>query len=724
MNAVALLVAILAAIVGAALAAWSLRRERRISQKLRDSRERYMLVAEGANDGIWDWDIPAQRIFFSPRLHRMLGYAEGELRDPADLKRIVLDEDYPAARAALNEHMQHQRNDELRRVMRMRTRDGRVLTVLARSVTRYAPDGSPVRVAGSYTDITGQLANERQLRLAASAFETGRDGIVIGDARNRVASVNRAFLAMTGYAREELLGMPLRDLMADDPVRLRAEDEVLGNGAWSGELGWHKRNGETKVLDTTITLVRESVGDAAFRLCVCTDSAELRYAQARIRHLAYFDPLTGLPNRSHLATQFSALLATAEREQRTLAVVFFDLDNFKEINDTAGHSIGDEVICVVAQRLGEGIRENDVLCRFGGDEFLIVLADADPHAADALARRLMAHACKAVEVAGRVLPVSASAGYAMYPDDARDAENLVRLADTALYRAKDDGGNSVQRFQSWMGEALVWRHELQNALRLAIDESQFTLRYQPVVDMREQRVIGCEALLYWDRPGMGVVGPNSFIGLAEESRLIEPIGEWVVREVCRQIAAWRREGMPRLHVAVNVSSLQLRVGARFGELLSDAMRHHGIGPDDLVLEITERHLVQDVNGGVPVIETLAASGVRVSVDDFGTGYSNLGALKDLTVAQIKIDRSFVRNLDTEVGDRAIVQSIVALGRSLGLEVVAEGVETEEQETWLLQFGCHIAQGYRYARPMPAAELPAFVQARSLPRRSPASGAEA
>ena len=710
MNGILLVVAILAALTSIVLAAIALRRQQRITRELQTSRERYRLVAEGANDGIFDFDIANRKIFFSPRVYQMLGYDESELNSPADLERVMLPEDHPGARAALYEHMEAHRTDELRRVMRLRTRDGRVLTILARSVASYAADGTPVRMAGSYTDITEQLGNERQLQIAASVFEAGNDGIVISDAHDRILSVNRAFLGMTGYTHEELIGRLLRDVQVDSDVVRAREQALRDGGSWSGELAWRRHNGEVKTLETSSDAVRDAAGEIIFRIHVCIDTAELRYAQARIRHLAYFDSLTGLPNRTHLRGQFEQALATARYAGQPVAVVFFDLDNFKEINDTAGHSVGDDVICAAAQRLGQHMREDDILCRFGGDEFLLLMPNIDAAAAEVLTGQLMEQLCKPVEVEGRLLDIAASAGFSMFPDDAQDAENLVREADTALFRAKEEGGNAVLRFQPWMGEAVSWRHDMQAALRVAIVRSQFTLRFQPIMDMHSQRLAGVEALLYWNRPGMGVVGPSTFISLAEESRLIEPIGAWVVNEVCRQVAAWKRDHLPPFYVAVNVSGLQLRVAGKFQQHLTDAMKKHGVVNDDLVLEITERHLVQDVKGGLPVLESLTASGIRVSVDDFGTGYSNLESLKKLTVHQIKIDRTFVRNLMTEVGDRAIVKSIIALGRSLGLQVVAEGVENREQQQLLREFGCDLLQGYLYARPLPAAEVARFVGA--------------
>jgi diguanylate cyclase (GGDEF)-like protein/PAS domain S-box-containing protein len=716
---VLLVVAIVAALTSIVLAAWALRRQKRITRELQVSRERYMLVAEGANDGIFDYDLTDRKIYFSPRVHQMLGYGENELSGPEDLQRIIVPEDLEAARGALYGHIEAGRTGELRRVMRMRTRDGRVLTILARSVTQYQ-DGKPVRVAGSYTDITEQLSNERQLQLAASVFDAGSDGIVISDSHGRVASVNNAFLAMTGCARGELVGRLLRDVQVPGQSDAELEAALQASGTWSGPLTWRRPNGEGKTLDCSVIAVLGAAGETTFRVHVCIDTAELRYAQARIRHLAYFDALTGLPNRTHLRGQFQQALAQARYSGQPLAVVFFDLDNFKEINDTAGHSVGDDVICAVAQRLGKSLREEDILCRFGGDEFLLLLPNTDAQMAETVAVRLMQEICTPVEIEGRILDVAASAGFSMFPEDATDAENLVREADTALFRAKEEGGNTVQRFQEWMGEAVSWRHDLLAALRVAIVRSQFVLRYQPIVDMRHRRMTGVEALLYWERPGMGTVGPASFISLAEESRLIEPIGAWVVNEACRQMAAWRRAGLTGFYVALNVSGMQLREAGRFQQHLADAMGEHGVANEDLLVEITERHLVQDVKGGIPVLDSLIASGIRVSVDDFGTGYSNLETLKNLTVSQIKIDRTFVRNLVTEVGDRAIVKSIIALGRSLDLQVVAEGVETIEQQQMLQEFGCELLQGYLYARPLAAGQVPSFMA--SLDPRKNRAGA--
>ncbi|HEX5952283.1 MAG TPA: PAS domain S-box protein, partial [Rhodanobacteraceae bacterium] len=367
MNGILLGVAIIAALTGIVLAVVSLRRQQRITRELQVSRERYRLVAEGANDGIWDYDLATRRIYFSPRVREMLGYDETELAGADDLRRIVLPEDYETARAALYGHLEQGRRDELRRVMRMRTRDGRVLTILARSVAQYAADGTPVRVAGSYTDITEQIGHERQLQIAASVFESGSDGIVISDAHDRILSVNRAFLGMTGYTQEELTGRLLRDVQIDsDAVRAR-EQALRDGGSWSGEVAWRLHNGETKTLGTSTEAVRDALGEVIFRIHVCIDTAELRYAQARIRHLAYFDSLTGLPNRTHLRGQFEQALATARYAGQPIAVVFFDLDNFKRVNDTHGHRVGSNTLRAIGTILETFTRKTDRAVRYGGD---------------------------------------------------------------------------------------------------------------------------------------------------------------------------------------------------------------------------------------------------------------------------------------------------------------------------------------------------------------------
>lgn len=693
--------------------AWrAVRAQLRVERALRASEQRYALVAEGANDGIWEWELDSGRVFHSPRVHDMLGYGPDELNQSDSLERIMSEDEFTPAAEALKTHIRDGNTGVLRRTIRMRTKDGKRLSILSRSTNQYDANGKPLRVAGSYTDITEQVETENKLRLAASVFEAGYEGILITDPKNRVVDANHAFLDLSGFTREQLIGRAAHELYAPGvpgTVREEALATVQETGAWRGEVIGRKRNGDDLPLEMSIVTVRDAAGHVLYRINACRDIAERKYAQARIQHLAYFDALTGLPNRSYLGAHFDALLTAAEVSRKPLAVVFFDLDGFKEVNDTLGHSAGDTLIKLVGQRLRSLLTDTDLLCRFGGDEFLLVLPNRDHAAARTLAEQLIARISEPLELEGRSLTTTASAGFSMFPEDGTDAENLVRQADMALYKAKDAGKNIVVRYVTEMSTAVAWRQDMLGALREAVAEKQFVLRFQPVMDVNRGCVAGVEALVYWNHPQTGVIGPSSFIPLAEESGLIEQLGAWVVEEALRCHAAWHAAGLPHFYLAINLSGFQLRNAQVLRERLVAAAHHHGVPITDVVLEITERQIVYDMNTSLPVLTSLSAHGIGLAIDDFGTGYSSLEYLRDLPVTQIKIDMIFVRNVVAEMGDRAIVNAIIGLGRSLRLQVVAEGVETAEQLKVLQDAGCHLIQGFLFSRPLPADELAAFVQ---------------
>ncbi len=558
--------------------------------------------------------------------------------------------------------------------------------------------------------------SEQGQRLAARVFDAASEGMLITDADNRVLSVNRAFATMCEQDPAALIGRHVMRLCAPGAHRrtIRQIRQELGeHGQWRGEIALRTGRNKEQPLDLSIAEVRDENHQLTHRIYVCRDIAELKYAQARIRHLAYFDPLTGLPNRSYLATRFDAMLGEARERSMPLAVVFFDLDGFKEINDTLGHSSGDVMIRNIARRLGKHIRADDLLCRFGGDEFLLLLPDSDHNHTMTLVGGLLQHVNMPLQLEGRSVSTTVSAGFSLYPDDAEDAESLVRDADMALYRAKERGKNIVERYRPWMSSEVSWRHDMLSALRKALSEKQFMLRFQPVIDLADHRVCGVEALLYWNHPTMGIISPGSFIALAEESGLIESIGGWLMDEVMHCFAQWRAVHLSAFYVAINVSGYQLRRARSLQDRLLAAARRHGIPPRSIVLEITERQIVYDLAASLPVLEELASHGVGLSIDDFGTGYSSLEYLKDMPVTQVKIDRTFVHKMATEAGDRAIVSAIIGLGRSLGLQVVAEGVENRAQLRLLQRMGCNAVQGYYFATPLTADELPDFVRNRAI-----------
>ena len=442
------------------------------------------------------------------------------------------------------------------------------------------------------------------------------------------------------------------------------------------------------------------------------EMAERRQAEQRIEFLAFHDPLTELPNRVLARDRVERAIAVAHREGQTVALVYLDLDHFKNVNDSLGHGAGDRLLQSVARRLSDCLRETDTISRQGGDEFLVVIGGlAGAAAVKPVLDKLMGALELPVQVDGHEISTSASIGVAQYPDDGSDFDTLLQKADTALYRAKDGGRNTYRFFDERMNAEVTERLRLRNGLRQAIDRSEFVLHYQPQIDLASGAVIGVEALLRWNRPGDGLVMPGRFIAQAEESGLIVPIGEWVLRQACRQAMTWRRDGLPPVTVAVNLSAAQF-VRGEVEAVVQRALSDSGLPPDGLELELTESILLNNTEQVLAVVQRLKGLGVRLSVDDFGTGYSSLSYLKRFAVDKLKIDRSFVAYLLTDPEDGAIVRAIVQMAQGLELGTIAEGVESEAVAQRLAELGCREAQGYWFARPLPAAELAAFLRQRA------------
>ena len=694
---------------------------------LRTSEERYALAVEGANDGIWDYDCIGRTVFYSPRVRDMLGYGEDTLgAGPADLERVILPEDYPAARAAMARHWEQRSTGVLRHRLRVRTNDGRVLWILARSKTMYSPGGAPLRMAGSCTDITEQVENELKLRLAATVFESNHhQGILIVNAEGNIVSANRAFAQLSGYEVEELIGRAVGSLRSPEvePAMYAQIWQIVKTvGHWRGESVGRTRGGEDHPIDLSIVRVPDPDNQTVYYIYSGSDISERRYAAARIQHLAYIDVLTGLPNRSFANAHFETLIVSARAVLQTLAVVFVDLDGFKEVNDELGHAAGDKVIIEQAQRLRGGLDDGDVLCRFGGDEFLLLLPGCDGAQAMEIARRLIARLGQSILLDQRELRISASAGISVFPFDAGDAETLIRAADTALYRAKAQGKNMAVQFRMDMDRAVARRFDLLSALRTATEHEEFELRFQPIVDAVSGAVIGAETLVYWNHPQQGLIGPSTFIALAEESGQIETLGAWLVDEAVRHYADWMQRGISPIYLSMNVSTLQLRAPFLFQQRLDDALSRGLIAPDRVLLEISERQIVHDLAGKLPLLKNWADRGIGLAIDDFGVGHSSLAYLKNLPLTQIKIDLAFIRNLTTDRADRDIVKAIVDLGRSLNLGVVAKGVESDDQLAVLRECGCPALQGFLFAKPLQSAAFAEFVLARQRVDRNIAASA--
>jgi diguanylate cyclase (GGDEF)-like protein/PAS domain S-box-containing protein len=549
-------------------------------------------------------------------------------------------------------------------------------------------------------------ARTAELQLAASVFHNTTEGVSVTDANGFILSVNPAFTDITGYSAEDAVGRKPSLLRSDHhgPEFYRQLWEaLLRQGRWQGEIWNRRKDGEAYLEWLTISMVPGADGKPFRYVAVFHDITELRRKDEHIRHLAYHDALTGLPNRLLLLDRLDHAIAGRRREGQRLAFVFLDLDRFKTVNDSLGHDVGDKLLEQVAQRLVASLRASDTVARMGGDEFVVLLDKVDEPADCAnLAEKISAALAVPIAVDGHAIPMGCSMGIAVFPEDGVTPLDLMKNADAAMYAAKAAGRGTYRFFQPGMTEQTAQRLRLEVELRQAIANGELELHYQPKVCLASGSASGFEALVRWRHPVRGLVSPGEFIPVAEDAGLIGDIGDWVLAEACRQGGEWIAAGYAGVKIAVNVSAKQLQQGdlaARIEELA----RLHDIPPSMLEAEITESAVMADPERAAAIFHRLRAIGVTVAVDDFGTGYSSLAYLRRLPIDVLKIDRSFVMDADRNDEDAEIVRTILALGTTLKLLIVAEGVETQRQADLLQAAGCPLAQGYLYSRPVPAAE---------------------
>lgn len=547
--------------------------------------------------------------------------------------------------------------------------------------------------------------------LSAHVLANMREAVLITDANNTILSVNRAFTEITGYTPEEALGRNPSMLASgkhDQAFYQMLWQQLSLDGCWRGEIWDQRKNGEIYPKWAEIRAVHSRDGTLTYYVAIFSDISARKSAEEQLNFLVFYDPLTRLPNRSMLRVRFEQAVAVAERGRTLLAVLFLDIDQFKSINDSLGHVAGDQLLQGVAERLKNCVRGSDIVGRLGGDEFVAVLNGvSDANAVSQVAQKMLFHINEIFCVETYELTTSASIGIAMFPSDGEDFDTLLKKADTAMYGAKDDGRNTCRFFTEHMNTSTVERLQMRNGLRSGLLRNEFLLHYQPQFELGNGRLIGAEALIRWNRPEHGSVSPAQFIPVAESSGLIVPIGEWVLREACRQNRAWQDAGYSPIKVAVNLSALQFRRGNLVTTVRS-ILDETGLLPEWLELELTESILLEDVDHVLEVIEALKRNQLTLSIDDFGTGYSSLAYLKRFAVDKLKIDQSFVRNLAVDKQDAAIIRSIIELGRGLNLRTIAEGVETDAQRLLLQAYGCNEAQGYLLGKPVPAHEFNAYL----------------
>ncbi|MCX7192274.1 MAG: EAL domain-containing protein, partial [Proteobacteria bacterium] len=565
-------------------------------------------------------------------------------------------------------------------------------------------------------DITGRKQTEAELRIAATVFES-QEGMMVTDAGQAILRVNKAFTQITGYTAKEATGkVPnlLNSGRQNTAFYALMWKSLNNTGTWEGEIWNRRKNGEVYPEYLAITAVKDSAGRVTNYVATFNDITVSKAAEDEIKNLAFYDPLTHLPNRRLLYDRLKLALSSSMRNGKKGALLFLDLDHFKNINDTLGHSMGDLLLQQVAQRLTACVREGDTVARLGGDEFVVMLEDLsenDLEAAEkaaAIGRKILDALSLTYQLATHEYRNTPSIGATLFCGHKQTIDELLKQADIAMYQVKQSGRNGLRFFDPQMQKTIENRSSLEQELRHAIEKHQLQLYYQIQVD-ESGRPLGAESLIRWLHPEHGLVSPVQFIPLAEETRLIVPIGYWVLDHACAQIKTWQKDPITRdLVLAVNVSAQQFHF-ADFADQVQAVVEHYDIRPHLLKLELTESMLVKDIESIIATMNRLKQFGIQFSLDDFGTGYSSLQYLKRLPLNQLKIDQSFVRDLCSDSSDLAIVRTIIAMAESLGFEVIAEGVETAEQRQFLLNLGCTHFQGYLFGRPVPIEQLGALLK---------------
>lgn len=565
-------------------------------------------------------------------------------------------------------------------------------------------------------DMTERVRSIEQSDLFTQVLSNSNEAILITDANNSIMLVNRAFVHITGYSEEEVIGRNPRILSSgrhDKDFYRALWHQLNADGIWRGEIWDRRKSGEIYPKWLDISTVRDRNGSLTNYIAIFSDISSRKAIEEQLQFLAYHDPLTSLPNRLLLRDRFDQAKHSAARGNAEcwVAMLFLDLDQFKNINDTLGHVMGDQLLLGVSERLKTCVRGTDTISRLGGDEFVILLADVtEPGIVSVVAQKILDHLEEPFEIHGHTLLTTFSIGIGIYPDDGYDFDTLLKVADTAMYYAKDSGRNAYRFYTEQMHVQAMERLHILNDLHRALRNDEFVLHYQPQLDLNSGEVVGLEALIRWSSPESGMVMPGKFIPVAEENGLIVQIGEWVLREVCRQQRIWQDAGYEPLAVAVNLSAIQFRRG-NVADTVADILSRSGVDPEWLELELTESILIHDVERMLDMVRQLKSANIRLSIDDFGTGYSSLAYLKRFKVDKLKIDQSFIRNLEVDRDDAAIVRSIIQLAHGLDLRVIAEGVESDKQLALLRNYGCDEVQGYFFSRPLPPEKLVKFLKRR-------------
>lgn len=682
-------------------------------QELSQQQQLLTVVVEGSTDAIFVKDLCGRYLLVNQAASQFVG-------KPAD--EIIGHDDYfifPAAVAAQLQAM------DKSLIASGHTQTGEeFLTTLAGEPLVFQVTKGPMfdhnrQISGIFGiahNITERKKRELALMESETRFSTvfQKNPMAIGIsnyATMQFIDVNEAFLQLFGYERDDVIGYTASELnlwlYPEEKFRMLSSLSEHGQ-IQNQELTFRTKSGKTG--DVLISAELINIGGQQCVLRMLSDITEKKKAERMIDYLAHHDALTGLPNRLLVRDRVEQAIAAARRDEHKIALLFLDLDNFKSINDSLGHANGDILLQEISRRLHGSTRETDTVSRFGGDEFLMLLSQtATSDAIVTVCTKILEEITKPIRIDGHELSTSCSIGVTVFPDDGNDFDTLLRKADSAMYYAKNAKGNTYRFFDNQMNADAIELIGLRNGLRLALEHNEFVLHYQPLINLANGHVIGAEALIRWQHPTLGLLPPGKFIAIAEESGLIVPIGEWALREACRQAMIWQAQGLPDLVVAVNLSAIQFQRG-NLEDTVVSALKDSGLDPRFLELELTESILIGETEKVLQTVQRLKSIGVKLSLDDFGTGYSSMSYLKRFAVDKVKIDQSFIRDMDKDPSDAAIVRAIIQMSKSLGLRTIAEGIEEEHLVNYLHVYHCDEAQGYFYSKPIPSADFVSWVKA--------------